>query len=244
MYNFGAGYVTLIPAGANPTPVRVGVLKEVSIDIALTTKELRGAYQFPLDIARAAGKISGKAKFADINGAMIAAILTGATVTPNASKVVAEEAAAIPTTPFIITVTNGATFFEDMGVIDLTTGLPMTRGATATATGVYAVNTTTGAYTFNTADSGHTVNIVYAYGITTVGSKTISYTNQLMGSGSTFVTDVFNLFRGKGIGWRFPATTYSKLSLPFKSEDYTESDLEFDCFSDSSNAVLSAYVGN
>lgn len=244
MINFGAGYLSLIPAGANPTPVVVGVLKEVSIDIDQTLKELRGAYQFPLDVASGAGKIGIKAKAADLKGDLIAAILSGATVTPNASKKAAEESSVIPTTPFQTTVTQGATFFEDLGVIDVTTGLSMARGATATGTGVYAVNTATGVYTFNTADAGHTVIIRYTYGITTVGSRTISYANALMGSAATYITEVFNNYNSRNIGLRFPASKYTKLSLPLKSEDYTEFDIEGQAFADSGNNVCTIYLGN
>lgn len=242
MINFGAGLLTLVPSGANPTPVQVGILKESALDISFDTKMLRGAYAFPIDIARAGGKISGKVKAADINGALLAAILTGATTTTAAQKVGIEEAITISGTTF--TVANGANFFEDLGVIDLTSGLSMTRVASGPTTGQYAVNTATGVYTVAAADNGHSVIARYAYSVTTAGTKTVTYANQLMGSSTVFTTTLYNTFRGKNFGVRLPATTYSKLGMPLKNEDYSEFDLEFDAFADSTGAVITAYTGN
>lgn len=67
-YNFGSG--TLTVAGQ-----AVGVLRECSLDIAFSTKSLMGQNQFPVDVARGPGKITGKAKYANIHGALVAAAL-------------------------------------------------------------------------------------------------------------------------------------------------------------------------
>jgi hypothetical protein len=243
-YNFGAGFITAIPSGANPTPVKFGVLKEVSIDLSFTVKELRGAYMFPVDIARSSGKIAGKIKNAQIDGSIFAAVLTGATSATGQIKGIENEAGTIPTTPFTITVAQGATFSADLGVINYTSGQLMTRVASAPATGQYSVNTTTGVYTFNTAQSGNSVGISYQYTVAGATGSTLTYTNQLMGSGSVFAVTIFNTFRGKDFGFRFPACTISKLALPLKSEDYSEQDLDFDAFADASNNVLYAYTAN
>jgi hypothetical protein len=50
-YNFGVGQLFIIPPGTNPTPVNVGTLKDVSIDISRDVKELIGAKAFPEDVA-------------------------------------------------------------------------------------------------------------------------------------------------------------------------------------------------
>jgi hypothetical protein len=238
-FNFGIGSLTLIPSGANPTPVQVGVLQDVSVDLSLSTKELRGSLQFPVDIARAAGKISGKAKSGAISGQLINSILTGST-SATGRKAGTTESSAIPTTPFTITVTNSATFSEDLGVLNLTTGLPMTRVASAPATGQYSV--AAGVYTFAAADTGQTVSISYSYSIAGTG-RTITYNNQLMGSGTVYAVALYNNFRSKDSGWRFPAATFPKLSMGMKNEDYTMTDLDFECFADSTGKVLE-YFGS
>jgi hypothetical protein len=72
-YFFGAG--TLTVAGQ-----AVGVLKEVTLDISFSVKSLMGQNQFPVDVARGPGKVSGKAKYANIHGSLVAAALGGTAV--------------------------------------------------------------------------------------------------------------------------------------------------------------------
>ena len=76
-YNFGTGGLYLVDAGSPAQATQVGVLKDVSLDISFDTKELRGSYTFPVDVARAGGKIEGSASFAQISGRLINAILGG-----------------------------------------------------------------------------------------------------------------------------------------------------------------------
>jgi hypothetical protein len=236
-YNFGLGSITFIPAGANPTPTMIGVLSDVSIDVAYELKELRGSMQVAVDVARGPLKITGKAKNSAISGAALVMALAGGT-SSTASKVgVVGETATIPTTPFQVTVANGATFFEDLGVIDLTSGKQMVRGATATGTNVYAVNIVTGQYTFNTADSGHNVSINYAYTRAAVG-KTVTLNNAIMQQSTPFVLACYNAYGGKFMGWRFPAVHIPKLSLALKAEAYTEQDLDFFVAQDTTSAKV------
>lgn len=119
-YNFGTGALYITDASTPAQSTQVGVLKDVTIDISIDTKELRGAYQFPVDIARAGGKISGKAKFAQISGRLINAILNG-TQTAGATVIGSNnEAGTIPaTSPYTITVSN-TTGWSDLGVYDVT----------------------------------------------------------------------------------------------------------------------------
>ena len=178
-FSFGTGTLTLIPAGSNPTPIEVAILQDINVDISYTEKDLRGADQFPVDIARGPGKISGKAKSGNIRGSLIAAVLAGSTGPSTGSKIgVHEESGTIPATPYTITVANGATFHEDLGVLAVATGLYFTRVASAHATGQYSVNTTTGVYTFAAADTTLAVKINYSYTASSTG-VTIALSNQL-----------------------------------------------------------------
>lgn len=240
-YIFGTGLLTLTPAGTNPTPVQVGVLKDVSLDFSFTTKELRGAYQFALDIARAGGKLTAKAKSGTIAGGLLNSILTGSTLTTGAVQGIQGESGTIPTTPFTITVTNSANFKNDFGVYDKTAGKWLARVASAPATGQYSL--ASGVYTFAAADTTHNVTIYYSYTSTTVG-KTTSYTNQLMGSGTAFQLDLFNSFRGNSQGLHLYAVTSTKLGLALKSEDYLETDLEFEGFADANGNVVDLYTAD
>lgn len=238
--SFGAGIVTFTPSIVNPTPVQIATLKDVSLDISFTEKELRGANVFPEDVARAGGKIAGKAKSGRINGGLLSLLLTGATQSTGRVIPVPNEIATIPTTPFTVTATQGANFDTDLGVIDLNTGLSMVRVASAPATGQYAVNTTTGVYTFAAADTGHQVALRYLYKSTTLGT-TLDYTNQLMGTAQTFEVTVFNSYAGGDHGFRLYACTIPKLALAYKNEDYTDVDIDFSAFANTAGKVLSVY---
>lgn len=225
-YHFGLGGLYLTPSGANPTPVQVGVLSDVSIDINYDLKELRGQYQVAVDVARGPLKITGKSKNAAIAAGLLLAALGGGSVTTGSKLGITGEVGVIPTTPFQLTVAQGATYYEDLGVVDLTAGKQLVRGATATGTGVYAVNPATGQYTFHTSDQGHNVAFSYAYTGAAVG-KTVSLLNQVMGASTPFILSAYNIYGGKGFGFRFPAAHIPKLALAMKAEAYTEQDVEF-----------------
>jgi hypothetical protein len=239
-YAFGTGLLALVPAGSNPTPVQVGVLKDVSLDMSFTTKELRGSYQFALDIARAGAKISLKAKTATINGSLISQLMAGSTITTGSTIGVQGETGTVPaTSTYTITVAGSATFATDFGVYDVTAGIWMARGATATGAGVYAESA--GTYTFNSADASHSVKIYYSHTSASVG-QTIAYTNQLMGSGATFQVHLFNSFRSNSQGVKLYAVTSTKVNLALKSEDYVESDMDFEAFADANGNVIDLYT--
>jgi hypothetical protein len=225
-YNFGIGSLTFIPSGANPTPVPVGVLTDVSVDVSYDLKELRGSYQAAVDVARGPLKITGKAKNAAISGAALLAALGGATSTTGSKIGITGEAGVIPAAPYEVTVAQGATFYENLGVIDLTAGKQLTCVAAAPAAGQYMVNSTTGKYTFAAADTGHNVSFNYAYTAAAVG-KTVSLLNQVMGASTSFILACYNNYNGKGFGWRFPAVHVPKLSLALKAEAYTDEDMDF-----------------
>src|SRR6266478_2673194 len=63
--------------GSGIGPDQFGILQDVQIEWDWQTKELWGQFQFPVDIARGQGKISGKAKFARIFGAIYGNLFFG-----------------------------------------------------------------------------------------------------------------------------------------------------------------------
>lgn len=237
-YNFGTGSLVLVPSGSNPTPVQVGTLQEVSLNIEKSIKELRGAYNFPVAIGEGPGKIDGTAKSGSINGGIIAALLQGSTTTSASSiRAAANESGTIPGTPYQITVTNSAQFSADGGVYDVTAQKPLTRVASSPATGQYSVSA--GVYTFAAADTGHVVWITYFY--TSTSGNTVAYTNQLMGGGTEFVLWLMNYSQGKYFGIKLNAVRLFKMGFPFKNEDFMVNDLAFAAYADSSGNILSAY---
>jgi len=237
-YNFGVGQVFYTPPGANQTPVQVGTLKDVSLDISRDVKELIGANAFPEDVALGKGKISGKAKSGRIFGSMLNALIAGSTIATGQKGAANNETWTIPTTPFQVTVAQSATWSEDGGVYDYTAAKWLSRVASAPATGQYSV--AAGVYTFAAADVAHIVGIYYSYTIVT--GTTVSLANPLMGAATIYTLNVFNTYRTKQKGYKLWAVCFPKVSWDDKQDDYTEFDLEFQGFADmTTNKVIDLF---
>lgn len=239
-YNFGVGLLTFTPAGSNPSPLQCGVLKEVSFDVNQTVKKLFGQYKAPVDAALAELEITGRAKFAQIFGATLANVLAGASTSSGSmTRGAQNEVGTIPGSgPYTVTVSNSATFVEDLGVYNITDGTRMTRVASAPATGQYSVSA--GVYTFASADAADTVWISYSY--TASAGQTVSYSNVLMGQATTFTLTLFNTYGSKYSGFKFFAVVMPKLSFAMKNSDYTDQDIEFSAFANSSGQVMAQYT--
>jgi len=237
-YNFGTGALFVTDSSTPAQSTQVGVLKDISLEISVDTKELRGSYTYPVDIARAGGKISGKAKFAQISGRLINAII-GGTQTAGATVIGSNnEAGTVPaTSPYTITVAN-TTGWSDLGVYDVTSSKFMTRVASGPTTGQYSA--TAGVYTFAAADLSHSVQISYSY--TSATANTVTLTNGLMGAGTTYKISLFNTYKGKNVGVTLYAATLGKYSFAMKNEDFTDEDLDFMSFADASGNVISIYT--
>ncbi len=237
-YNFGVGNLFLVDSGnATPTPIKVGLLMDVSLDFSFTMKELRGQYQFPVDIARAGAKLSGKAKAGTISARLINSILTGSTITDGLLRVaigVTGQVPAASTYTVTPTVPNSGTFVEDLGVRYADTGVYLTRTDTVDAAGEYSV--ANGVYTFYSGDASKNLIFDFVYSNAS-GGKKVTYTNQLMGSGAVYQLHLGNSFRSKDVYLKLHAVTFPKWGIGFKPEDYSESDFDFECFADASNNV-------
>jgi hypothetical protein len=241
-YNFGTGLLTFTPSGSNPSPVQCGVLQSVGFDVDQTMKELRGQYKAPVDVALADLKIAGKAKFAQIFGATLAAVLAGSAQTTGSVRGAQQEVGTIPaSSAYTITVANSATFSADLGVYDISSGVRMTRVASGPATGQYSVSS--GTYTFASADASHTVWISYSY--TSTAGQTVAVTNTLMGGATTFTMTLFNQYSVQGttkyLGVKSYAVVIPKLSLALANADYTMQDLDFTAFANGSGQIFDFY---
>ena len=203
-YSFGSGILWGIPTAdangaaiANPTPVQFGVLQDVTVDVGFDTKLLHGQNQFPVAAGRGKGKITGKAKFAQVNGALFNSLFFGQTMTAGIiADVYQTTGTAIPTTPFTITVTppSSGTYSFDLGVRN-SHGVPMTRVASAPATGQYSQ---AGAvYTFAAADVGQIVYINYQYTATSTTAKKMGVINLPMGYAPTFKAELSMPYNGQ-----------------------------------------------
>ncbi|HLY04270.1 MAG TPA: hypothetical protein VKR31_00835 [Rhizomicrobium sp.] len=240
--NFGAGNAIGKRTDiANAKPSFLGVLQDLEIDIAQTLKELTGAYKMPVDVAPSNLKVTGKAKFARIQGASINNLLLGQTETDGAGIDMAiAESFSVPGSPsYVYQVTNHATFIEDLGVFYANGGaqLQPLSVLVGNTPGQYTINSATGTYTFASGDAGAALVCYYSYLVSTLVQ--ISLANQLMGTGPVFELQAKQSYAVQGttkeLVLKLNACRASKWSLPFKNTDYTIQDFEFTAFCDSQN---------
>src|SRR5262245_56905574 len=187
--------------GSGIGPDQFGILQDVQIDWEWTTRELWGQFQFPVDIARGQGKITGKAKFARIFGAIYGDLFFGQTPSTGQLTVSQNEAAVVPASPaYTVTVANAANYSDDLGVYyasGANAGNRFTRVTTPSAAGQYSINPATGIYTFAAADAGAALLISYLFNGTT--GRTLALTNQLMGHTPTFKATFYTTKTTQGV---------------------------------------------
>jgi hypothetical protein len=234
---FGSGVLWGTPAGG--TPQQFGTLQDVTVDFSFTAKKLMGQFQFPVAVGRGAGSVSGKAKFANIDGGVLFNLFfSNVTPTANQKDVAFNEAGSIPTTPFQVTVTNSATFDQDLGVAFTLTGLQLTKVASGPATGQYSV--AAGVYTFAAADTGKAVLISYSYIPVVAGTAKAVITNPLMGIAPTFQVDFYQTnpnVAGSQWSLRLYSCLSVKLTLPSKIDDFIIPEFDFEAFANASNNI-------
>lgn len=236
-YAFGSGTLWGVNTTTNSTPMKFGVLQEGSVEFSATTKQLMGQYQFPVAVARGPGKITGKAKFARISGALYGDLFFGISPSTGLVNVANDESGTIPATPgpYTLTATNTATYVTDLGVYFTATGVPLTKVASAPSTGQYSV-TSAGVYTFAAADQGLGVKISYTYTAAS-GGKVLTITNQLLGTTPTFTAVLSVLYNSVATNIQLNACTSSKLTFPTKLEDFLIPEFEFEAMADSSGTI-------
>jgi hypothetical protein len=263
MYLFGAGLLWGTPltdasgvALATPTPILMGTIQEAGVDISFDNKMLYGNLQFPVAVGRGKGKVSGKIKAAEVNGAIFNSLLFGQTLSAGLQNQFYDTVGkAIPSTPFTLTVSSAVSsatnvqlanpsdtpvFVADLGVVFAATGQRLTRVASAPAVGQYtfSVSAGTGTYVFNTADATKTVYINYQYTAAPTGALKSSVANKPMGYAPTIRVDLNIPFNGKQLSLILPNCITGKLGLATKNEDFVIPEFEFDAFADSSNNIM------
>lgn len=246
-FTFGAGDFFAVPLTdangnsiSNPTPIQIGAMQEMSLDFSGDLKELYGSRQFALAVGRGKVKTTGKFKGAQIHGAALNSLFFGTGISAGTMNALYNDVVGtvIPASPFQVTVTppNSGTFVEDLGVLD-TNAIPMTRVASAPATGQYSV--TAGVYTFASADVAKTVFINYRYSYTSAQSKRITLTNVSMGQTPAFKAYMQTTFQGKRALVILESVVSTKLQLlSTKQDDFSVPSVDFSAQANSSGTSL------
>lgn len=241
MISFGAGKIIAVPTNladgtiiTNPTPVLLGSMQDVSLDLSVDLKTLYGSKRYPIAVGQGKGKIEVKAKHAEIDGGVLGSLFFGKAATAGIKAAVFDSAATIPTTPFQVTITppNSGTFVADLGVVFTATGVQLTRVASSPAANQYSVNTATGVYTFNTGDSAKAVQISYEYTSNAATGQVWTMTNDVMGYTPSFTLLLQNSYDGKNLVCKLNRAVSGKLGLPFKADDFAIFDFDAEAFAD------------
>jgi hypothetical protein len=234
---FGAGALYgLDNSTPTPTPVKFGTLQDVSVEFSADVKELYGANQFPAHIGRGKNKITCKAKLGQIQGAMLNVLYFGLPKNEGELLQALAEAAQIPAAaPYTVTVANGTTFAQDLGMVYAAGGAPLTQVPSAPVAGQYSVGVG-GVYTFAAADAGKAILIDYLYNSPTTGG-TIAISNQPMGLAPTFKAVLSGVTDGKTMTLILNQCISSKLTLPTKNEDHLIVEFDFSAMADANDNV-------
>lgn len=217
-------------------PDQFGVLQDNSIDFSFEVKELYSQLQFPIDIARGKGKITGKAKLARVFAALYADLFFGAASTTGETNVSEGE---VHTAAASVTVTNASTFVADLGVFyNNAANKPLTFETSApAAAGQYSVSN--GVYNFFSSDVGQSITISYVY--TDASGKTITLSNQFMGFTPTFSGTFYQSRNTQGstgqITLRLNQCVSSHFTIPTRIDDYAIQDFDFSAFSNAAGSI-------
>lgn len=246
MRQFSQGMVYAVPQGANPTPIPFGLLGGSDVEINQDKVALRGQYKAPVDFGDGNLDVKLKTDFMDIRASTLAAVISG-TSTATGSKILSPgESFTIPTTPFQVTVAQGATFSENAGVWDVTAQKWLDVVASAPATGQYSFSGA-GVYTFAAADVAHVVVIYYVFTSASIG-KTVTVPNIIMGPSTSFLVRVYNIYTSGGVtkpfGLELPQVHFPKLTLSGKIANWMQHNIEGQCSADVGQNLVKAYLGD
>lgn len=236
----GVGWVSIVPGGTYPDPIHLAEVESLDFNVTEEDSDLEDSNGDVIDSFPTKRVIEGSLSLKSFTGSLLAAVTRGVTVAPG-GKLGFSQTSVIPTTPFEITVTEGATFADDLGVIDLTAGKAMTAAATATGAGVYAVNASTGTYTFNTADAGHSILINYRATKATTG-VTSAIASSAASSTAYFGLHCYAASAAKPWGIYIPQARLPGLSAKFSKGGWSDTTMRFKAIKDSTNQFAYVYT--
>ena len=207
MFLFGSGSLWITPTGgnlpANPTPIEVGTLQDVSLDISFDLKQLYGQNQFPESIARGKGKITGKARIGRFNSDLLNQMMFAQTRTVGTETANKDENHAIggQAAGEILTAVIGSTAGTGFAIGDTLT--PTAAGSDAiltvltVSTGAIATFTITNPGKAYVAGSNLALTVINS--ATGAGSPTVTLTVSAGVAGTVTVTNAATYLLDLGV---------------------------------------------
>ncbi len=246
---FGSGVLFATPTAgqlsstpALPQPQEVGIIQNIKMTISGDIKELFGQKQWAIDSAVGKRSIKGTFEFAQMDNEFFNQCFFSDVISTGIVSVAYREQHTIPATPYTVTIAppSSGVYISDLGVINLTTGIPMTKVASVAATGQYSVNTSTGVYTFDAADTTVAVAISYTFSQSTVGT-TLTVANHAMGYGPILSLVIPLLYQGVENTVNLPNVRLGKIDLATKLDDYAMLTTDFSAFAGAGDNPMNWY---
>lgn len=254
---FGSGRLYVNPnAGnlaVNPTAVQGFTIQDVQIDISGEVKELKGASQFPDDVA--AGDKKGTGKFGvgrkDLN--MFNQIFFADIVETGGTSVVPNFSAVPTSSAVTVTPPASGTFAADLGVQYAGSGISLTKVAATPTAGQYTV--ASGVYTFASGDTAATAGVVISYSYTLTAGTTYQVNNQALGYGPQVEVYLVDTYQPKNSGTatapvyeynviHLYAAKVTKITIGNKRADYSIPEVDFSYFQAANGRVMDLYAVN
>jgi hypothetical protein len=223
-------------AYANPTPLLLGIMQDAEIESKFDLKVLHGQNQFPDDVFRGKGTISGKVKHARFFGSSLSTLVFGQAESAGITSGVYDTQGATVATTVTPTVPNSGTWSKDLGVISAATGRPFVRVASAPTAGQYSV--AAGVYTFAAADVGQIVYINFLYTAISTVAKKGTVQNVPMGYTPTFRLDMYVPYKGQSMVLTLPICVSDGFKMQFKNDDFMVPEFAFQAFADTAGKVM------
>lgn len=245
MINFGVGRSIAVPKRlldgtviANPKPVVLGTMQDISVDMNVELKKLHGARRYPIAVAQSKGEINIKAKYADFIAAIYGSLFAGKNATTAIKGVEVDAPYSIPATlTYTVTVVppSSGTFAADLGVLG-PDGVQFTPVVSAPAVGQYSVSPL-GVYTFAAADASKAIKISFEFTAVSTTAQTFDLSNDLMGSTPSFSLYLKQQFDGQTLVMRLNKVVSGKMNLPFKNDDFALYDFEAEALDDGTGSL-------
>lgn len=240
-YIFGSGTVIAKRTDvANTMPALLGVLQDISLDFSRKIESLVGQYSSPVAFGGGELTIKGKAKFGRFQATQFNNLFFNGTQTASSGQeMTVAEAGTVATAA--VTVANGATFVEDAGVFNPTTGVQLQPVASGPVAGVSYIPGAVGVGTYTFASGDNTQSYLFYYTYTVTTENKIALTNQLMGPVTNFklfIKQSFTVFGvNKNLFIQFNNCVSEKLALGFTNSKFSIPEMDIIVGADSSNNI-------
>lgn len=220
---------------ADLTPIRLGNLKGIELNIDMELNEARTTQQFKANMATGEKTIRGSASLGAFSARAINQLYFGEQAAAGARLIQNDDRSTLAGSPFEITPTvpQSGTWESDLGACLTTDGTVLKRVAGSPGAGEYSV--AAGVYTFNTAEDTKEVSISFVYDIS--GGEKLSVLNQHKDLAASFELILQGRYNDKQVTWILNKVVADAFSLPSSSESFLIQDFEFEAIADLNGVV-------